>query len=127
MEVPQATDEMAAKAFWRLVKHLRDRSDVQNIDLMGVGGFCRNCLGDWLADASEGTLTKEQARDMVYGMPAADWKAQYGKQATPEQIERMDASVKRNRKDEDQKLDEAIEESFPASDPPAQTDPSRWG
>jgi hypothetical protein len=64
---------------------------------MGLAGFCRNCLGDWLAEASEGALTKDQGREAVYGMPYAEWKAKHQGAATPEQLARMEASVARNR------------------------------
>ena len=114
-------DAVAAKAFRRLVRHLRLRSDAQNVDLMGLAGFCRNCLGDWLAEASGGALDKESAREAVYGMPYAQWKAAHQAEATPEQLARMEASMARNRADEE--LDEALAESFPASDPPAITQP----
>ena len=116
-------DAQAAAAFRRLVRHLRHRDDAQNIDLMGLAGFCRNCLGDWLAEASGGALDRETAREAVYGMPAAEWKAKHQGDATPEQLARMQASVAKNRKDDE--LDEALDESFPASDPPSMTDPAR--
>ncbi|MGN6375839.1 MAG: DUF1244 domain-containing protein [Sphingomonas sp.] len=119
----QIDDAVAAKAFRRLVRHLRQRSDAQNVDLMGLAGFCRNCLGDWLAEASGGTLDKDAAREAVYGMPYAEWKARNHTEATPEQLERMQASVAKNKADED--LDEALDESFPASDPPSMTEPGR--
>ena len=90
-------DATAAKAFRRLVHHLQQRSDAQNVDLMGLAGFCRNCLGDWIAEASDGTLTKEQGREAVYGMPYADWKTRHQQPATSEQLARMEASVARNR------------------------------
>src|SRR3954470_19027729 len=91
-------DRVAAVAFRRLVEHLRHRQDAQNIDLMGLAGFCRNCLADWVAEASaaEGRpLGRDGARRLVYGMDYAAWKAGQP-EATPEQIARMDASVARN-------------------------------
>ena len=124
----QIDDHLAAKAFRRLVDHLRLRSDVQNVDLMGVAGFCRNCLADWLSEASEGALDREQAREAIYGMPQSEWKARHQREATAEQIARMEASVALNkglRAEQEAKLDEALEESFPASDPPAMTEPGR--
>lgn len=96
MDIDQVDDKAAAAAFRRLVKHLRHRSDAQNVDLMGLGGFCRNCLGDWLAEASEGALSKEQGREAVYGMPYAEWKAKHQTAATPEQLARMEESIARN-------------------------------
>jgi uncharacterized protein len=90
-------DATAAAAFRRLVRHLQHRTDAQNVDLMGLAGFCRNCLGDWLAEASEGALTREQGREAVYGMPSTEWKASHQQPASAEQIARMGASVARNR------------------------------
>lgn len=118
-------DRVAAAAFRRLVQHLRLRTDVQNIDLMGETGFCRNCLADWVSEASDGALDRDQAREAIYGMPFADFKAQHQKPATPEQLARMDASVARNKALEDARLDEALEDSFPASDPPSRSEPGR--
>ena len=115
-------DHVAAAAFRRLVRHLRRRTDVQNVDLMGLAGFCRNCLGEWIADASEGTsqaMDWVDGREIVYGMPYSDWKAEHQPDATPEQVARMKASVAKNQAD----LDEALDESFPASDPPSMTQP----
>lgn len=89
-------DAVAAAAFRRLVAHLRHRSDAENIDLMGLAGFCRNCLSDWVAEASEGGMSKEQAREAIYGMPYAEWKAKHQGEATSEQLARMEASVKLN-------------------------------
>ena len=91
------SDAAAVAAFRRLVHHLQQRTDAQNVDLMGLAGFCRNCLGDWLSEASEGALTKEQGREAVYGMPYAEWKTAHQQPASPEQLARMDASVARNR------------------------------
>jgi hypothetical protein len=112
-------DRIAAQAFRRLVRHLRHRTDAQNIELMGLAGFCRNCLGDWVSEASGGELDRDAAREVVYGMPYARWKAQHQGQATPEQIARMEASVARNKQEAE--LDEELEDSFPASDPPSIT------
>ena len=89
-------DAVAAAAFRRLVRHLRHRSDAQNVDLMGLAGFCRNCLGDWVAEASAGALDQAAGRELVYGMPYAQWKAEHQAAATPEQLARMEESVARN-------------------------------
>src|SRR5437762_376262 len=124
----QIDDRLAAAAFHRLLDHLRMRSDVQNVDLMGLAGFCRNCLADWLSEASGGALTRDQAREAIYGMPQAEWKARHQTEATPEQLARMDASVALNqrlRAEQEARLDEALDESFPASDPPSMTEPGR--
>jgi hypothetical protein len=121
-------DRLAAAAFHRLVEHLRLRTDVQNVDLMGVAGFCRNCLGDWVSEASEGALSRDQAREAVYGMPQSDWKVRHQGAASPEQLARMEASVALNdrlRAEREARLDEALEDSFPASDPPSMTEPGR--
>ena len=88
-------DAVAAAAFRRLVRHLRHRHDAQNIDLMGLAGFCRNCLADWIIDAGA-PLDKTAAREVIHGLPAAEWKARYQSEATPEQMERMAESMKRN-------------------------------
>jgi len=122
----QIDDHIAAAAFHRLVDHLRMRTDVQNVDLMGMAGFCRNCLADWVSEASDGTIDREQAREAIYGMPQAEWKARHQREATPEQLARMDASVALNarlRADREAQLDEALEDSFPASDPPSMSAP----
>ena len=87
MDEPTRT-ELEAAVFRRLVQHLRARTDVQNIDLMALGGFCRNCLGDWYREAAAQkgiVMEKDEARALVYGMPPADWKKKYQKEATPEQ------------------------------------------
>jgi hypothetical protein len=91
----QIDDKTAAEAFRRLVDHLRMRQDAQNVDLMGLAGFCRNCLADWLSEASEGTLSRDQARQAVYGMPYGEWKAAQP-EASAEQLARMDASLALN-------------------------------
>jgi hypothetical protein len=88
-------DAVAAQAFRRLVRHLRHRSDAQNIDLMGLAGFCRNCLADWIREAGfDGD--KNAAREVIHGMPMAEWKAKHQSEASPEQLARMEASVARN-------------------------------
>lgn len=94
MDIEQIDDTAAAAAFRRLVRHLRHRTDAQNVDLMGLAGFCRNCLGDWLAEAAG--LDKAQGRAAVYGMPYAEWKAKFQTEASPEQLARMDASIAKN-------------------------------
>ena len=88
-------DAVAAAAFRRLVRHLRHRSDAQNIDLMGLAGFCRNCLADWIGEAGYAG-DKAAAREVIHGMPMDQWKARFQSEATPEQIARMEASVARN-------------------------------
>lgn len=91
----QLPDAVAAAAFRRLVRHLRHRSDAQNIDLMGLSGFCRNCLADWIREGGyEGD--KAAAREVIHGMPMEEWKARFQSEATPEQIARMEASLARN-------------------------------
>ena len=91
----QLDDKHAAAAFRRLVRHLRHRHDAQNIELMGLAGFCRNCLADWIVEAGA-PLDKASARETIHGMPAAEWKATRQTEATPEQLARMEASVARN-------------------------------
>jgi len=124
-------DHLAAAAFRRLVDHLRMRADVQNVDLMGMAGFCRNCLADWVSEASGGAMDRDQAREAIHGMPQAEWKARHQVEATPEQLARMDASVALNarlraeRASQEARLDEALDESFPASDPPSMSEPGR--
>lgn len=79
--------DFEAAAFRTLVEHLRTRTDVQNIDLMNLAGFCRNCLSNWYRDAAnaEGIeLSKEESREIVYGMPYAEWQAKHQTDATPE-------------------------------------------
>ncbi len=85
---PATQTELEAAAFRKLVAHLRQRSDVQNIDMMTLAGFCRNCLANWYQEAAGETgqtLSKDQAREIVYGMPYKDWQAKHQKDATPEQ------------------------------------------
>ena len=87
-------DAAAAAAFRRLVRHLRHRTDAQNVDLMGLAGFCRNCLSDWTQEAAG--LDRETARETIYGMSYAEWKDRHQADATPEQLARMKESVARN-------------------------------
>jgi hypothetical protein len=82
------TTELEAAAFRRLVEHLRTRTDVQNIDLMNLAGFCRNCLSNWYQEAAKASgneISKDEAREIVYGMPYKDWQAKYQKEASAEQ------------------------------------------
>jgi len=96
--------ELEAAAFRRLLRHLDEHKEVQNIDLMILADFCRNCLSKWLvaaADEQGATLDHDSARDYVYGMPYAEWKAIYQQDATPEQIAAFEArqAAKQERKD----------------------------
>ena len=86
---PKTQTELEAAAFRRLVAHLRERSDVQNIDMMNLAGFCRNCLANWYQDAANARgipLTRPEAREVVYGMPYDDWRARHQKDAKPEAV-----------------------------------------
>jgi len=89
-KIDEATrTELEAAAFRRLVEHLRERTDVQNIDLMNLSGFCRNCLSRWYQEAAEARgleMDKETAREIIYGMPYAEWREKYQREATPEQL-----------------------------------------
>ena len=96
MTIEALDDKTAAQAFRRLVHHLRHRDDAQNVDLMGLAGFCRNCLADWIAQA-DGAMDRETAREIVYGMTYAAWKDAHQTEATPEQLARMQESVARNK------------------------------
>lgn len=85
--------ELEAAAFRRLVQHLRERTDVQNIDLMNLAGFCRNCLSNWYQDAAaeQGIeMSKDGAREIVYGMPYGEWKAKYQTEASGDQLKAFD-------------------------------------
>jgi hypothetical protein len=91
----QTRTELEAAVFRRLVGHLRARTDVQNIDLMNLAGFCRNCLSNWLKDAADAKgepMTKDESREAVYGMPYETWKSTYQGTASPEQL----AAMKKN-------------------------------
>ena len=92
---PQARTELEAAAFRRLVEHLRQRTDVQNIDLMNLAGFCRNCLSNWFQEAAKEKglpVSKDDARVMVYGMTYDAWKARYQTEATTEQKKAFEKS-----------------------------------
>ncbi len=87
--------ELEAAAFRRLVAHLRDRTDVQNIDLMTLAGFCRNCLSNWYCEAAQDKglpMTKDEAREMIYGMAYEAWKERYQKPASAQQEEAFAAA-----------------------------------
>jgi hypothetical protein len=99
MPVPEMDDatrtELEAAAFRRLVRHLRERNDVQNIDMMNLAGFCRNCLSRWYREEAEArgiAIADPDAREIVYGMPYKAWQAQYQKDATPEQKAKLAAA-----------------------------------
>jgi uncharacterized protein len=80
--------ELEAAVFRRLIEHLRARTDVQNIDLMNLAGFCRNCLSNWMKEAADAkglTMSKDESRAAVYGMPYDEWRAKYQKEASKEQ------------------------------------------
>jgi hypothetical protein len=84
--------ELEAAVFRRLVAHLQERTDVQNIDLMNLAGFCRNCLSNWMKDAADAegvAMSKDDSREAVYGMPYETWKARYQAEASPEQLAAM--------------------------------------
>lgn len=84
----QTQVELEAAAFRRLVQHLREHTDVQNIDMMNLAGFCRNCLANWYKDAAdekEISLSKDEARAIIYGMPFDEWKSRYQTEATDAQ------------------------------------------
>ena len=101
----KATDEktrteLEAAVYRRLVEHLRERTDVQNIDLMNLAGFCRNCLSNWMKEAADARgvpMSKGESREIVYGMPYDEWRARYQKESTPQQqaaFEKAQASQK---------------------------------
>jgi hypothetical protein len=98
MDIDEKTKtELEAAAFRRLLEHLRGRADVQNIDLMNLAGFCRNCLSNWFEEAAKARglpVTREDARTMVYGMPYEEWKAKHQSAATAEQAAKFTQSHK---------------------------------
>jgi hypothetical protein len=92
---PETRTQLEAAVYRRLVDHLRARTDVQNIDLMNLAGFCRNCLANWLQEAANGrglALGKEEAREIVYGEPYRDWQAKHQKEAGPEKLAAFEAA-----------------------------------
>ena len=100
MDADFETTQIEAAAFRRLRDHLvRERADVQNIDLMILAGFSRNCLADWYREASEArgiAMTKDEAREAIYGEPFADWKRKHHREATPEQLAAFDAAQRKD-------------------------------
>ncbi len=97
----QTRIKIEAAAFRRLLSHLSKRTDAQNIDLMGLSGFCRNCLSNWYQEAAADkgiALEKAEAREIIYGMPYAQWVEKYQTKATEEQMQRMEDSLKKNEK-----------------------------
>ncbi|TCD11432.1 DUF1244 domain-containing protein [Oricola cellulosilytica] len=96
-EIPSTKQiELEAAAFRRLVSHLRARTDVQNIDLMNLAGFCRNCLSNWYKDAADAEgidLTKDEAREIIYGMPYSEWREKYQTEATEAQKQQFEQSA----------------------------------
>ena len=89
--------ELEAAVFRRLVEHLRGRTDVQNIELMNLAGFCRNCLSNWMKDAADAKgvgLSRDESREAVYGMPYEEWKAKHQKEASPTQQAAFEKSHK---------------------------------
>ena len=98
MSIDKTTQtELEAAAFRRLVAHLRERTDVQNIDLMNLSGFCRNCLSNWYREAATDSgldISKEESRERVYGMPYEDWKQRYQTEASEQQAAAFAASHK---------------------------------
>ncbi|MCY3884232.1 MAG: DUF1244 domain-containing protein [Gammaproteobacteria bacterium] len=92
-ESQRSNDALEAAVFRRLVQHLREHPDVQNIDLMNLAGFCRNCLSKWYVAAADETgveIPYEDARQMVYGMPYSEWKTRHQKEASSDQLERFE-------------------------------------
>ena len=89
--------ELEAAAFRRLLEHLRGRTDVQNIDMMNLAGFCRNCLSNWFEEEAKAkgvVVSRDEARTMVYGMPQAEWKAKYQTDASADQKAKLETSHK---------------------------------
>src|SRR5262249_47055604 len=104
MAIDQNTQtELEAAVYRRLIEHLRARTDVQNIDLMNLAGFCRNCLSNWMKDAADAkgiSMTKEQSREIVYGMPYDDWRAKHQKEASAEQKAAFEKASQKHKRPE---------------------------
>jgi hypothetical protein len=99
---PKTAQELEAAGFNRLVNHLRDRPDVQNIDLMNLANFCRNCLSNWYRDAAEEKgieLSKDASREIIYGMPYGEWKDKYQTEASAEKLNRFEEVLPREDRD----------------------------
>lgn len=99
-DIDPKTAQIEAAVFRRLLAHLDHRKDVQNIDLMGWGGFCRNCLSDWYQEAAEENgepIAKEAARERIYGMPYNDYKSRFQTKATEEKLALMNESIAKNK------------------------------
>jgi hypothetical protein len=100
MELDHKTrTELEAAAFRRLIEHLRSRTDVQNIDLMNLAGFCRNCLSNWMKEAADQqgvAMNKDESREAVYGMPYDEWRAKYQKEASQDQKAAFDKGAHRH-------------------------------
>jgi len=96
MKLDDATrTSLEAAVFRRLVEHLRARTEVQNLDLMNLAGFCRNCLSNWMKEAADSKgvpMTKDESREAVYGMPYEEWKAKYQREASPDQRAAFDTA-----------------------------------
>jgi len=91
--------ELESAVLRRLVEHLRQRTDVQNIDLMNLAGFCRNCLSNWMKEAADGkgiAMTKDESRETIYGMPYEQWKEKYQREASTEQKAAFDKPTHRH-------------------------------
>ena len=88
--------ELEAAAFRRLVDHLRTRTDVQNIDLMNLAGFCRNCLSNWMKEAADARgvpMSRDESRERVYGMPYDEWKAKFQRETSKDQQEALNRAM----------------------------------
>jgi len=99
---PKTAQELEAAVFQRLVKHLRDRPEVQNIDMMNLAYFCRNCLSNWYRDAAEEKgieLSKEASREIVYGMPYSEWKEKHQTEADADKLTRFEEVRPREERD----------------------------